>query len=101
MWPFRYRLPWSCSRDLFAGLRLRGAPRRLRQGANDRQARQIDLEGVVAEAFGIAQHEIGGLGERRLARHLAAQRCFGLRLAPWLVGDAAERETRFADDAAV
>src|SRR5262245_45618814 len=101
MWRFRYKLPWSCSRDLLAGLHLRGAPGGLRQCADDGPPRQIDLKGVVTEAFGVTQHDVGSLGECRLARGLAAQRRFGLRIAPRLVGDAAERETRLADVAAV
>src|SRR5829696_6177146 len=101
MWRYRCKGPWLSSRDLFVGLRLRGAPRRLRQRTDDGAPRQIDLERVVPEALGVAQHDVGGLRERSLARGLAAQRSFGLRLSPGPVGDAAQRETRLADVAAV
>src|SRR5262245_46474765 len=91
---------WLHSRDFLVGLRLRRAARCLRQRANDRAARQLDLERVVPEAFGLAQHDISGLGESRGISRLSTQRSFGLRVAPWLVGDAAERNARFLDGAA-
>src|SRR4051812_26111507 len=101
MWQYRYKVPWLCSRDLLVGLDLRRAARGLRQPADDGAARQIDLEGVVPEALGFAHDDSGGLRERRFVSRLAAQRGLGLRVAPRLVGDAAERETRFFDGAAV
>src|SRR5262245_3593971 len=60
-----------CSQDLLVGLRLRGGARRLRECAHNRPAREIDLEGVMPEALGLAQNEICGLGKRRLAGRLS------------------------------
>src|SRR5262245_956887 len=78
-----------CSQDLLVGLRLRGGARRLRECAHNGPACEVDLEGVVAEALGVAQNEIDGLGERRLAGRLSPQLSFGLCVAPGLVCDAA------------
>src|SRR5688572_2032537 len=91
----------GCSRDLLVGLRLRRTARRLRQRADDRPAREIDFERVVPEALGFAQDQIGGLYKRRLAGGTAAKRRLGPRVAPGLVCDTAERETRLFDDAAL
>ena len=68
--------------------------------ADDGAARQLDLEGVVLVAFGVAQQEVGGVRESACARALAAQRRFGRRIAPRLVRDAAERQARLLDRAA-
>src|SRR5262245_55177722 len=62
-----------CSQDLLVGLRLRGAARRLRERTRDSSAREIDLEGVVPEALGIAQNQIGGPGEGCLTGRLSSQ----------------------------
>src|SRR4029078_12016577 len=101
MWRCGCKEPLPCSRDLFAGLRLRRAARRLRERADDCPARQVDLERVVPEALGVAQHDVSRRGENRLAGRLAAQHRFSLCLAPRLMGDAAKRETRLTDVAAV
>ena len=84
--------------DLLVGLRLRRAARRLRQRANDGAAREIDLEGVVLEALGVAQQDVRGAA-RNVASfgRLPAQRRFGRRVAPRLVRDAAERQARLLD----
>src|SRR5262249_38596968 len=79
----------AVSGDLLAGLRLRCAACRLRQRADDGPARQLDLERVVRESPGVAQHEIGRGTERRLGRSLVPERCLGLGVAPRLVCDAA------------
>src|SRR5262247_234314 len=60
-----------CSQDLLVGLRLRGGACRLRECAHNGRAREVDLEGVVPKALGLAQNEIWGLGERRLAGRLS------------------------------
>src|SRR5262245_4113928 len=78
-----------CSQDLLVGLRLRGGARRLRECAHNGPAREVDLEGVVAEALGVAQNEVCRLGERCLAGRLSPQLSFGLCVAPGLVCDAA------------
>src|SRR5262245_13459957 len=101
MWPYRYRLPWSSSRDLLVGLRLRGAARRLGQRADQGPVRQINLERVVAETLGFAQHDVGCTCERRVTGRLAAQRGLGLSIAPRLVGNSTKRKTRFPDVAAI
>src|SRR5262249_24911698 len=90
-----------CSQDLLVGLRLRGGTRRLRDRAHNAPARQVDLEGVVPEALGVAQNEIRGLGERRLAGRLSPKLSFGLCVAPRLMCDAAKRKTRLLDGVAV
>src|ERR1700704_1745288 len=90
-----------CSHDVLVRLRLRRATRRLRERADDRAARKIDLEGIVLEALGVAQQRVSrtleGLGTRRLP----AQRCFGSRVAPGLVRDTAKRKTRLLDAVAL
>src|SRR5687767_14346056 len=91
----------ACSRDLLVGLRLRRAARRLRQRADDRPARELDLERIVLEALGLAQDQIGRLSKRRLTRGAAADRSLGLRVAPGLVCDAAECETGLFNGAAL
>ncbi len=65
------------------------------------RARQLDLEGVVREALGVAQHQVRRTGECRKACGLAAQRRLGARVAPRLVRDAAERQPRLFDRVAV
>src|SRR5215831_11567801 len=90
-----------CSQDLLVGLRLRGGTRRLRERAHNGPAREVDLEGVVPKALGVAQNEICGLGERRLVGRLSPQLSFGLGIAPRLVCDAAKRKARILDGVAV
>src|SRR5215831_7225703 len=92
MWKCRCKVPWRCSDDFFERLRLRRATRRLRERTHDAAAREIDLEGVVREAFGVAQQHVGRARERRRVGWLPAQRGFGLRITPGLVRDAAERK---------
>src|ERR1700730_13545300 len=87
------------SRDALVGLRLRRAARRLPERAQDRAPRQLDLEVVVAEAARAAQNRVGGAGEILRGRALALELAFRLAVAPWLVGDAAEREARLLDGA--
>src|SRR5262249_61576740 len=84
----------ASSHDLLVGLRLRGGARRLRERAHNRPAREVDLEGVVPKALGVAQNEICGLGERRLAGGLSPQLSFGLRVTPRLMRDAPQRKSR-------
>ena len=85
----------------FVGLRLRGAARCLRERPDDGPARQIDFEGVVPKAFGLAQNEIGRMRKRCLVGRPAGEPGFGLRIAPRLVCNATQRETRLLDRAAV
>ena len=89
----------SSSRDPLVHLRLGRASRRLFQSAYDRAPAKLDLEVVVALAFGIAQHGFGRAGERRLGGRFAHQQLLGLSIAPRLVGDAAERDPRLGDAA--
>ena len=42
----------------------------------------------MLKALGIAQHEVRGAAERRLASGLPAQRCLGYRVTPRLVRNA-------------
>src|SRR5215470_11343222 len=94
------RVIWACSRDFLVGLRLRGAARGLRQRADDGSARQLDLERVVPETFGLAQQDIGRLPESPRVGRPSAQRSFGLQIAPRLVGDTAQRKAGVLDGAA-
>src|SRR5215470_19431078 len=84
----------ASSHDLLVGLRLRGGARRLRERAHNGPAREVDLEGVVPKALGVAQNEISGPGERRLAGRLPPQLSFGLCVAPRLMCDAANGKAR-------
>src|SRR5262245_8689940 len=92
-------MTWS--RDPLVGLRLRGAIRGLRQSPHDAAAGELDLESVVGVALGVAQEQIGGARERRRPGRLPAQRRLGRRIAPGLVGDAAERQTGLLDGVAI
>ena len=66
-----------------------------------RRARSI-LKSLCPIALGVAQQHVGGLREMRSrSARLPAQRRFGCRIAPRLVRDAAEREARLLDRAAV
>ena len=62
---------------------------------------EIDLEFVVPEAFGVAQDDSGRFGKGCGFGGPAAQRGFGLGIAPRLVRYAPERETRLLDRAAI
>src|SRR5580704_8003448 len=97
MWPCRCSFAWRCSHDLLVGLRLRRALRGLGQRANDAAAGEIDLEGVVRITPGVAQQEVRRLRERGAISDLPAQRGLRRGVAPWLVGDAAERQSRILD----
>ena len=80
---------------------MRRAVRRLCQRPHDGAARQIDLEGVVRVAFGVAQQCVGRSHKRFALRTLPAQRRFYAKIAPWLVGDASQRQPRLFDCIAV
>src|SRR4029077_1179375 len=82
-------------------LRLRGAARRLRQRAQDGAPRQLDLEVVVAEAARAAQHGLGRTQEALPRRRRSGKPRLGFTIAPRLVRDAAEREARLLDRAAL
>src|SRR4051812_396006 len=101
MWRFQYKLSWLGSRDLFAGLHLRGTARRLRERADDRPSREIDLERVVAKPRGPLERDLRSPRERRPVGRLATERGFGLRVTPGLVRDTTQCETRFPDGAAI
>jgi hypothetical protein len=49
----------------------------LRQCTDDGAASEINLERIVLEAFGVAQQDIRGAGERRLVGGLPAHGCLG------------------------
>src|SRR5947209_18935542 len=85
------------SLDFLVGLRLWRAARRLAQRTHDREARKIDLESIVREAFGCAQQEVCRMPERDRVCRLPAQGGLRRRIAPWLVCDAAERQPRVPD----
>ena len=78
---------------------MRSGVRSLRQRAQNGAAREIDFEGIVGEAFGIAEQNFGRSCKGIRFGRLAAQCRFGLRVTPRLVRDAAKRETRFLDSA--
>src|SRR5689334_16765430 len=89
------------SHDLLVRLRLRGGARRLRESAHNGPAREVDLEGIVPKAFGVAQNEICSPGERRLAGRLSSQLSFGLCVAPRLMCDTPKRKARLLDGVAL
>src|SRR6266542_6023301 len=91
------------SRSLYAlvRLRLRGAARRLCEGAQDGTARQLDLEIVVAETACALQQHLGRVRKSLAVRRLAGELRFRLAAAPRLVGDAAERDARLLDVVAI
>ena len=51
---------------------MRRAPRRLGQRTNDGAAGEVDLEGIVLEAFGVPQQLVRGAREGRLPGGLPA-----------------------------
>ena len=73
----------------------------LRERANNGAPRQIDLEGVVGERFGIVEKLLRGVGESSAACGLTAQCRFNAHVAPGLMGNAAKRKPRFFDLIAV
>jgi hypothetical protein len=75
--------------------------RRLRERANNDAPRQIDLEGVVGERFGVVEKLLRGVGESSAACGLTAQCRFNAHVAPGLMGNAAKRKPRFFDLIAV
>src|SRR6185312_1044352 len=97
---FRYSLSWRSPNSL-VGYRLRGCPRGLTQRPDDGASRQSDLEVVVPKPLGAAQQDVGGRLERARLGALAAQDSFGRRAAPWLVGDAADRQAGVLDRVAL
>src|SRR5699024_8385990 len=66
-----------------------------------RAARELDLEVIVTMALRAREQDVGGVGERGVLGWLAAERRFGRAVAPGLVSDAAECQTRLADALAV
>src|SRR5690349_8714476 len=101
MWECRYRVPWLCSGYFLRRLGLRRAARGLRERAHEGAAREIDLEGVVLVASGLAQQHIRRAGERHGVGRLSLQDRFGTRIAPWLVRDATKCEPGFLDRVAI
>ena len=79
-----------------------GVPRAACESARTmvRRARSI-LNVLCPKPLASRSTNVGRLGKRRLVGRLAAQRGFGLCLAPGLVRDAAERKARFLDGAAI
>ena len=73
------------SYDLLVGLRLWGAVCGLGQSANNRASGQVDLEGIMREALGVTQQQIGGTLERVGSRSLSIQRGLGGCIPPGLV----------------
>ena len=76
---------------------MRGAGRRLRQRSNDNAVGEVNLECVVRESLGIAQHDVGNADERRLVGFLAPQCGFGGCVTPGLVGDTPKRQAGLFD----
>src|SRR5436305_14242963 len=87
--------------DPLVRLRLRRAPGRLRERSYDGAPRQLDLEIVVAEATRAAQHNFGRRREALARGRRSGEASFGVRIAPWLMCDPAEREPRFSDRVAL
>src|SRR5712672_2700015 len=63
MWACRCRVPWLCSGYFLGRLGLRRAARCLCERAHEAAAREIDLEGVVLVASGLAQQHVRRAGE--------------------------------------
>jgi hypothetical protein len=63
---------------------LRSGVRSLRQRAQNGAAREIDFEGIVGEAFGIAEQNFSRSCKGIRFGRLAAQCRFGLRVTPGL-----------------
>src|SRR6185312_4320710 len=101
MWACRYKVPWVCSGYFLGRLGLRRAACRLRERAHEAAAREIDLEGVVLIASGIAQQHVRRAGECCGSGRLSLQDRFSLRIAPRLVRHTAECEPRLLDGVAV
>src|SRR5258705_4214062 len=101
MWACRCRVPWLCSGYFLGRLGLRRAARCLCERAHEAAAREIDLEGVVLVASGIAQQHVRGAGECCGIGRLSAQDRFSARIAPRLVRHTAEREARLLDGVAI
>src|SRR5262249_57484249 len=87
--------------DPLVRLRLRGSPRRLGQRTQDAAPRQLDLEVVVAEAARVSQHGLSCMQEIFARGRRSVELRFGLTIAPRLVRDAAERQTRLLDRVAL
>src|SRR5262249_11798574 len=68
--------------DPLIRLRLRGPTRRLGQRPQDRAARQLDLEVVVAEAARISQYGFGRRQEGLARGRRSIELGFGLTVAP-------------------
>src|SRR5260370_16815758 len=101
MWKGQWKVPWPCSADFLGGLRLWRAARGLCERARDTAAREIDLEGVVRVALGVAQQPVRRASERRGIGRLPAQGGFGLWVAPRPVRDTPERATSLLDATAL
>src|SRR6476659_3236705 len=97
----RCKVPWLCSDDFLGGLQLWRAARGLCERAHDTAVREINLEGVVCVAFGVAQQQVRRARERRGIGRLPAQDGFGLRVAPRPVRDTPQRETSLLDGVAI
>ena len=89
----RCKMSWRCSRDLLAGLQLRGAPRGLGKRADDGPPCQIDFERVVPETLGIVQREIGRLANAVSSAALprSAASASSLRQGLWATPPSAKR----------
>jgi len=90
-----FRLP-----DTFVRLRLRCPVHRLRERAHDAAPRQFDFETILARAMCIAQNRVGCSRESVPRGGGPAQLFFGSAIAPWLVGNATERDACLFDNAA-
>ena len=101
MWKCRCKMPWLCSDDFLRRLRLRRAAYGLCERARNAAARELDLEGVVRGALGVAQQHVRGAKERRGIGRLPSQRGFSLWIAPRLVRDTPKRQAPFQDGVAI
>src|SRR5258705_3294372 len=101
MWACRCRVPWLCSGYFLGRLGLRRAARCLCERAHEAAAREIDLEGVVLVASGLAQQHVRRAGECCGIGQLPVQGGFSPWIAPRLVRHAAEREPRLLDGVAI
>src|SRR6516162_8242089 len=87
--------------DPLIRLRLRASTRRLGQRTQDAAPRQLDLEVVVAEAARVPQHGLSCTQEIFARGRRSVELRLGLTVAPRLVRDAAERQTRLLDRVAL
>src|SRR6516162_5942234 len=101
MWNCRCKVPWLSSDDFLGRLRLRRGARGLCKRARNATTSEIDLEGVVLVALGVAQQRVCRASERRRIGRSPAQLGFGLWIAPRFMRNPAGREAPLPDRVAI